>query len=38
LPGDYLHSSARYYYTGIQGIYPVKSYMEMQDIDLALLR
>jgi len=34
LPEDYLHSSARYYYTGVQGIYPVITYMELQDIDL----
>jgi REP element-mobilizing transposase RayT len=34
LPEDYLHSSAKYYYTGEQGIYPVMTYMELQDIDL----
>ena len=34
LPEDYLHSSAKYYYTGEQGIYPVITYMELQDIDL----
>ncbi len=34
LPEDYLHSSARYYYTGEQGVYPVITYMELQDIDL----
>ncbi len=34
IPEDYAHSSARYYYTGIQGIYPVITYMELQDIDL----
>jgi hypothetical protein len=34
LPEDYTHSSARYYYTGIQGVYPVITYMELQDIDL----
>ncbi len=34
LPEDYLHSSAKYYYTGKQGIYPVITYMELQDIDL----
>ena len=33
-PEDYLHSSAKYYYTGIQGVYPVITYMELQDIDL----
>jgi REP element-mobilizing transposase RayT len=34
LPEDYVHSSAKYYYTGEQGIYPVITYMELQDIDL----
>lgn len=34
LPEAYLHSSARYYYTGVQGVYPVITYMELQDIDL----
>jgi REP element-mobilizing transposase RayT len=34
LPEDYAHSSATYYYTGEQGIYPVMTYMELQDIDL----
>ncbi len=34
LPEDYAHSSAKYYYTGKQGIYPVITYMELQDIDL----
>jgi hypothetical protein len=34
LPEDYRHSSARYYYSGVQGIYPVITYMELQDIDL----
>jgi REP element-mobilizing transposase RayT len=38
LPEDYLHSSATYYYTGEQGIYPITSYMELQDIDLATRR
>lgn len=34
LPEEYVHSSAKYYYTGEQGIYPVITYMELQDIDL----
>jgi len=38
LPEDYIHSSAKYYYTSEQGIYPVISYMELQDIDLAARR
>ena len=36
LPEEYIHSSARYYYTGEQGVYPVITYMELQDIDLSL--
>ena len=31
-PADYLHSSAKYYLTGEQGIYPVTNFMEMDDI------
>jgi len=34
LPEDYVHSSAKYYCTGVQGIYPVITYMELQDIRL----
>lgn len=34
LPEDYVYSSASYYYTGIQGLYPVITYMDLQDIDL----
>jgi len=34
LPEEYVHSSAKYYYTGEQGIYPVITYIEFQDIDL----
>ncbi len=33
-PEEYLHSSATYYYTGCQGVYPVITYMELQDTDL----
>jgi hypothetical protein len=33
-PVDYIHSSAKYYITGEQGIYPVTNYMELEDIDL----
>jgi len=36
LPEEYKHSSARYYYIGEQGVYPVITYMELQDIDLTL--
>jgi len=34
LPEEYKHSSARFYLTGEQGIYPVTSFMELRDIDL----
>jgi REP element-mobilizing transposase RayT len=33
-PIDYQHSSARYYLTGTQGIYPVTNYSELKDVDL----
>lgn len=33
-PEDYLHSSAKYYGTGEQGIYSVTNYMQLEDIDL----
>ncbi len=31
---DYPHSSAKFYITNEQGIYPVTSYMEIEDVDL----
>ena len=34
LPEKYIHSSAKFYLTGEQGIYPVTSFMELRDIDL----
>ena len=34
LPEQYIHSSAKLYITGEQSIYPVTSYMELEDIDL----
>ncbi len=34
LPEEYLHSSARYYYTGVQGVYSVITYMELMDHSL----
>lgn len=37
-PVEYLHSSAKYYYTGEQGIYSVTNYKEIEDIDLHTLR
>jgi hypothetical protein len=33
-PADYPHSSAKFYMTGEQGIYPITHYMELHDIDL----
>ena len=32
-PVDYLHSSAKYYLTGEQGLYTVTNFMEMNDVD-----
>lgn len=32
-PGEYPHSSAKYYLTGEQGVYPVTSVMKMEDVD-----
>ncbi len=34
MPEEYIHSSAKFYITGEQGVYPVTSYMELQDINL----
>lgn len=33
-PGEYVHSSAKFYACGEQGLYPVTSYMLLNDIDL----
>lgn len=33
-PEEYAHSSAKFYIMGVQGIYPVTSFMELEDIDL----
>jgi len=38
LPEQYEHSSAKYYYTGEQGIYTVTSFMELRDVDLTRSR
>ena len=35
LPENYLHSSARYYSTGVQGIFSVDNIMDVLDIDLS---
>ena len=37
-PSKYIHSSAKFYLTGEQGVYPVTSYMELDDIDLSTRR
>ena len=34
LPEEYVHSSAKFYIAGEQGIYRVTSHTELQDIDL----
>ena len=33
-PVEYPHSSAKFYITNEQGVYPVTNYMELEDIDL----
>ena len=33
-PVDYAHSSAKFYLTGEQGVYPITSYGKLKDIDL----
>ena len=35
-PTNYVHSSAKYYITGEQGIYAVTHYMELEDVDLTI--
>jgi hypothetical protein len=35
VPEEYTHSSARFYVTGEQGIYPVTGFMELPDINLS---
>ncbi|MGN6494670.1 MAG: hypothetical protein ACTHLE_21950 [Agriterribacter sp.] len=37
-PEDYLHSSAKYYLTGKQGVYEVCNYMLLEDVDLTKKR
>ena len=32
-PIEFIHSSARFYLTGVQGNYPVTNFMQMEDID-----
>ena len=37
-PQDYLHSSAKYYIAGIQSVYEVTSYSDLEDIDLTKVK
>ena len=30
---EYIHSSARFYLTGVKGIYPVTNFMEMEEVN-----
>ena len=32
-PIEFLHCSAKFYLTGVQGIYPVTNFMEMEDVN-----
>jgi len=34
-PIDYIHSSARFYYTGLQELYPVLNYLNLRDMEWA---
>ncbi len=34
LPEEYVHSSAKFYRSGVHNVYPVMSFMELEDIDL----
>ena len=31
---EYKHSSAKFYLSGEQGVYPITNYLELEDIDL----
>ena len=33
---EYIHSSAKFYLTGVQGIYPVTNFMEMEEVNFNL--
>ena len=35
-PIEYIHSSAKFYLTGVQGIYPVTNFMEMGEVNFNL--
>jgi hypothetical protein len=32
-PVEYVHSSAKFYLTGVQGFYPVTNFMEMEEVN-----
>ena len=32
-PLEYIHSSAQFYLTGVQGLYPITNFMEMEDLN-----
>ena len=38
VPEQYEHGSAKYYFTGEQGIYSITNFMELRDIDLTRSR
>ena len=35
---EYTHSSAKFYLTGVQGIYPVTNFMQMEEVDFNKLK
>ena len=35
-PIEYFHSSAKFYLTGVQGIYPVTNFMKMEEVNFNL--
>lgn len=35
-PIEYIHSPAKFYLTGVQGIYPVTNFMEMEEVNFNL--
>lgn len=34
-PEDYEHSSAKFYFSGVQGVYPVTNYLQLGDLDFS---
>ena len=35
-PVEYIHSSAKFYLTGVQGIYPFTNFMDMEEVNFIL--